>query len=251
MATRLRDGTGPREALRFHRGSPFFTILGLILLALALAGFWPQYFGAVLGNPVEPATQFWMIHLHAALFVGWLLLYVCQAALIMTGRTRRHVDWGPVIATYGFAIAAIGIFASVLLAHRRGVLANNFEIAASFVFFPLIDMIFFGGFLLVAMLYRKVSDLHKRAMFLATFSIAIVGLGRLVGRLPFDSPWVWQPINLAPLLIALAYDAYYNRRIFPVMAVGLAAHLARLNAEPFAGSDLWRGIGRTIVMSFG
>ena len=93
--------------------------------------------------------------------------------------------------------------------------------AAAFVFFPLIDMVFFGGFLAAAIVYRKVPHLHKRAMFLATFSMAIVGLGRLVGRMPFESAWIWQPLNLAPLLVALAYDLYVCRKVYWVMAAGL------------------------------
>lgn len=88
-------------------------------------------------------------------------------------------------------------------------------------------------------------------MFLATFSIAIVGLGRLVGRMPFESPWVWQPLNLAPLLIALAYDAYVWRRLYPIMAIKVFVHLGRLNAEPFANSGLWLPVGRWLIAPFG
>jgi hypothetical protein len=94
-------------------------------------------------------------------------------------------------------MAALGIYASPMLAHRLGVRENDFEAAAAFVFFPLIDMVFFIGFLAAAVVYRKLPHLHKRAMFLATFSIAIVGLGRLVGRMPFESVAATQPCAVA------------------------------------------------------
>ncbi|MEO6076706.1 MAG: hypothetical protein ABIP56_07860 [Dokdonella sp.] len=229
------------------RKSPFFTVLGLLLLLLAVAGFWPQYFSAITGRRPEPLTQFWLIHLHAALFTGWLVLYISQATLIWTGRARLHFNMGPWLAAYGFAAATVGIYAAAMLAHRLGVRENDVEAAATFVFFPVIDMVFFAGFLATAVMYRKSPDLHKRAMFVATFSIAVVGLGRLIGQIGVENPWLWQPLNLAPLLLALAYDAVVCHRVFSVMGVALIVHVARLNAEPFASSEWWLPIGRSLI----
>ena len=198
------------------RKSPFFTILGLLMLALAIGGFWPQYFSAITGRTPGATTQFWLIHLHAALFTVWLLLYISQATLIMTGHARVHLKMGPWLAAYGFAIAAVGLYAAALLAHRLGLRENDFEAAASFVFFPVIDMVYFAGFLAAAVAYRKRSYLHRRAMFLATFSIAVVGIGRLVGRTGIESAALWQPLILAPLLIAIAYDMLVCRKVYPI-----------------------------------
>lgn len=247
MATGVQKNAAPGSARKRLRKSPFFTILGLMMLSLAVAGFWPQYFSAVIGRTPDPTTQFWLIHLHTALFTAWLVMYVWQAALIMTGQARLHFKLGPWLAVYGFVIAAVGLFASPLLAHRLGVRENDLDAGAAFVFFPLIDMVFFGGFLAAAVVYRKVPHLHKRAMFLATFSMAIVGIGRLV---TFESAWIWQPLNLAPLLVALAYDLFVCRKLYWIMAVGLLVHLGRLNAEPFANSELWLPIGRLLIAPF-
>lgn len=250
MSTAAATGGASASARRRLRKSPFFTLLGLLLLTLAVAGFWPQYFSAVTGRAPAATTQFWLIHLHAALFTFWLLLYVSQAALIMSGRARVHLRMGPWLAAYGFAIAALGLYAAALLAHRFGLREGDFEAAAAFVFFPVIDMVYFAGFLAAAVAYRKLPHLHKRAMFLATFSIAIVGLGRLVDRAGFESALAWQPLNLAPLLIAIAYDLVVCRRVYPIMAVGLVVHLGRLNAEAFTASEAWLPVGRALIAPF-
>ena len=250
MGTAAATVEAPGSVRRRFRKSPFFTILGMIMLTLAIGGFWPQYFSAMTGRATAPTTQFWLIHLHAGLFTVWLLLYISQAALIMSGRALIHLKMGPWLAAYGFAIAAVGIYAAALLADRLGVRENDFEASASFVFFPLIDMVYFAGFLAAAVAYRKVPHLHKRAMFLATFSIAVVGVGRLVGRAGFESALIWQPLNLAPVLIAIAYDIFVCRKIYGIMAVGLIVHVARLNAEPFASSEAWLPIGRAFIAPF-
>ena len=242
---------GPSKSVRRRlRKSPFFTILGLMMLALAIAGFWPQYFSAVTGRTPEATTRFWLIHLHAALFTVWLLLYISQATLIMTGQARVHLKMGPWLAAYGFSIAAVGLYAAGLLANRLGQREADFEAAAAFVFFPVIDMVYFAGFLAAAIIYRRRPHLHKRAMFLATFSIAVVGLGRLVGQTGLESAFMWQPLNLAPLLIAIAYDMFACRKVYPILAVGLVVHLIRLNAEPFANTEAWLPIGRALIAPF-
>ncbi|HEX6375582.1 MAG TPA: hypothetical protein VFZ91_07660 [Allosphingosinicella sp.] len=246
-ATAAAASAGARRRLL---RSPFFTVLGLIMLAVAVGGFWPQYFSAVTGRTPAANTQFWLIHLHAALFTIWLLLYISQAMLIMTGRARVHIDMGPWLAAYGFAIAAVGLYAAGLLAHRLGLRENDFEAAAAFVFFPVIDMVCFAGFLAAAVAWRARPHLHKRAMFLATFSVAVVGLGRLVGHTGIESPLLWQPLSLAPLLIALGYDIFVCRKLYAVMTVGLIVHLGRLNAEHFAGSEAWLPIGRVLIAPF-
>ena len=250
MSTVMAGAEAPGNARRRLRKSPFFALLGVMMLALAVGGFWPQYFSAMAGQTPAPTTHFWLIHLHAALFTGWLLLYISQAALIAAGRARAHFALGPWLAAYGMIIALVGIYAAGLLAYRLGLREQSVDAAASFIFYPLIDMVFFGGFLATAVIYRKRPHIHKRAMLLATFSIAVVGLGRLVYRTGIESGWLWQPMTLAPILIAMAYDGIVCRRLYPILAIGLLVHTLRLNADPFTANETWLPIGRSLVALF-
>ena len=251
MSATTSEVVAPASGVRKQlRKSPFFAALGLLMLVLAIGGFWPQYFSAVTGNAPSATTRHWLIHLHAALFTVWLLLYIVQAGLIVSVRARLHLKWGPSMAAYGFAIALVGLYAAALLADRLGRRVDNFEQAAAFVFFPIIDMIYFAGFLAVALVYRRRPEVHKRAMFLATFSIAVVGIGRLVFRTGIESPLIWEPLNLAPLLIALVYDLVVCRRAHAVMVAGLAVHLFRLNADALTMSEAWLPIGRALIAPF-
>lgn len=249
-ATAAAVGAPAKVAKRLRKSS-FFTILGCIMLVFAIAGFWPQYFSAVTGRSPAPSTQFWLIHLHAALFVGWLLIYISQASLIFTGRTKTHLILGPWLAGYGFLIGVIGVFAALLLAVRFGERVGSADEAASFVFYPLIDMVYFAGFLAAAILFRNRSDLHKRAMFLATYSIATVGGGRFVASMVgLDSAWIWQTLMLAPLLLAIFYDVLVCRKLYAIITIGLTVHFLRLNADLFTKSEWWLPLGRALLAPF-
>jgi ABC-type Na+ efflux pump permease subunit len=229
----------------------FYVGIGVLMIALAVAGFWPQYYGAVVGGTVAPSVRFWLIHVHAAIFLGWLLLFLAQAGLVWSRRTELHRWTGTILAVYGFLAAAFGLFAGVSLAARLGTRTGNLDQAASFVFAPTIDMVFFAGFLAAAVVYRKRPETHKRAMLVATFSLATVGIGRLVDRIPFLEPgWLWQPATLSPILIAIGYDLVVRRKVHPVLLIGLILHTLRLNQEVYTRTEAWLPIGRALIRQF-
>jgi hypothetical protein len=251
QATLAPDASPNARRGRRSIRSPFYTGAGVMMLVLAVAGFWPQYYSVVVGGSASPTTRHWLIHLHSALFLGWLLLFIIQAALLWRGRLAMHRRFGPLMAAYGFIAAAAGVFAGLALAARFCRMNGGLDAAANFVAFPLIDMFFLVGFLAVAMVFRYRREVHKRAMFVATYSIAVVGIGRLVARfVDLDMPWIWQPATLSPLLIALVYDGVSHRRVHPVIISGLAAHAFRLNMEGLTASDSWLSVGRVLVRPF-
>jgi hypothetical protein len=241
-----------RNGVRARPGkSPFYTLLGSLMLVLAIAGFWPQYYHAAVGGTISEISRHPIIHVHSALFLGWVILFFAQAALIMRGKMQLHRRFGPALAIYGFAAAAIGLIAGFALAARRGYRVGDMDEGAIFVFAPTIDMVFLATFLAIAVRYRKKPEIHKRAMLVATFSIAVVGIGRLVGRFPaFDSPWAWQPLTLSPLLIALAYDLAVKRRTYAVLLGGIFVHWLRLNQEVYTETEAWLPIGRALIAPF-
>jgi hypothetical protein len=66
--------------------------------AMVAWGFWPSYFGPLLRGGVD---RHWIIHVHAAVFLGWVILLV----------VRRNPEWHKRLilsATIALAAAAIG-----------------------------------------------------------------------------------------------------------------------------------------------
>lgn len=241
----------PAGRTRSRRGSPRFLLLGLLMLVASTAGFWPQYFSAVLGGAVAPHARHWAIHLHAFLFMGWLIAFIVQAGLIFAGRRKAHFMLGPWLAAFGGVAAAFGLFAGILLAARLGERTGAPDFAASFVFAPIIDMVLLAAFLAYGTANTARPEIHKRAMFAATYAIALVGLARLVDHLGlFETAFGWQPIMLSPLLIAIAWDLVAERRIYGVLAAALAVQATRLYHEVLTETELWLPIGRAILEPF-
>ena len=251
-ATKASAAAAPVR-LRRPPKSSFYVGVTLLMIALALAGFWPQYYGRLLtGSALESHVSHPLIYLHSTLFIGWLLILLTQTVFVRQRRTDLHLWLGPFLAAYGIIIAFVGTYAGLVLAARRVELGRSVDNAASFSFSAISDMVMFAGFLAAALLWRKRPETHKRLMILATWSLAMVGYGRFLGRL------VERPDNLlvaalffvAPLILIVAWDAVRLRRIHPVWLVGLVLYFLRAVRAPFANSEAWLTLGRELIRPF-
>src|SRR6476661_2795812 len=81
-----------------------------LLLAFAIAGFWPSYFAA---RPFE--ADFFHVHFHGVLMFAWFTLLIVQASLIRGGQRAWHRSLGKV----SYALVPLIVLSTVLLSHRR------------------------------------------------------------------------------------------------------------------------------------
>ena len=235
------------------RRSSFYVYVALVMILIAIAGFWPPYYGVPFrGEELKPRVAHWAVHVHAALFLGWLCAFLGQSLLIRYGDSRIHRQLGPALAGYGFFAAAFGLVTGLWLAARSVETGQRtFEQAASFTLMPLTDMIMFAGFLAAAIIYRRRRDLHIPLMFMASWSVAMVAWGRLLVRwVSPNNPWLWQPLALAPLLLVVGYQSVVGRRIHPVWLVCLGLFILRVNRRAMADTDFWQVIGQVLLRPY-
>lgn len=231
--------------------------LGLTLLmgAAAIAGFWPQYYGRLLaGDALAPRVANWAVHVHSALFVGWLVLAAAQSQLVRVGRADLHRRLGAALALYGAAAGGGGLWAALVLAARHVATGDAPERGPILAMFGVTDVLMFGGFLAAACVYRRRPEAHKRLMVLATWSIALVGFGRLLTRaVPVVFAhrwWLAPPFFVLPVLAGIAHDWRTRRRVHPVWWVGLALFALR-NYRPLLNDwPPWIAAGRALVRPF-
>jgi hypothetical protein len=70
------------------------------LLLLAVIGFGPAYSGSLSAGTLPP-----FLHVHAAVFLSWIVLLILQASLVARGRVATHRRLG--------ALGGIAVIASV------------------------------------------------------------------------------------------------------------------------------------------
>src|SRR5918993_2786647 len=131
--------------VRRARAQRFSLLLALMLTAIVVRGFWPSYFGPLLAGRI--VSRPWLMHVHGAVFSGWLILLLAQVLIAAAGRVKVHRQVGRVGIAYGVLVLASGL-AVGFAAPARHVRAGEWTVdqAAAFMLLPLVDMLLFAGF---------------------------------------------------------------------------------------------------------
>lgn len=227
------------------RARRFYLAITLVLIAIVVRGFWPTYFGPLLGGVV---TRHWIIHLHGAIFSGWMvLLLLAQVSLVAMGRVGVHRRVGNVGIAYGALVLGIGpvvSFVAPVLHVRAG--EWTLDRAAGFMLLPLVDMVLFAGFFGAAIAYRRRPEIHKRLILAATVALAFAA----VARISFESPVVFLLVWLSPLFAAMTFDVFTRGRVHPVYFISVAVLTAAFIRIFFVQSQAWLQIGRALLVPF-
>ncbi len=213
--------------------------VGIVATLIALTGFWPTYFGPLFTGTVNAAP---IIHVHAAVFVGWLLIVIGQATLAATGHKALHIKLGHFGILYGFFVTLIGVVTAFALFGAR-VHAGKSQVAQARLFVPLTFLVVFLPFLIADWAYRRRPEIHKRLIIVATTILLIAAVHRMthvLGPRPID-PMKVLLVWLAPIYIAMAYDLVKSRRVHPVYLVGIAAVIyLKFGRVPLSKSEAWK-----------
>ena len=113
--------------------------LSVLVAAIVLIGFWPGYYGSLAaGISVDRPV---VVHVHAVVFTGWLVLYTAQATLAARGRIREHLRLGRIGGWYGGVLIAVGVYTAVVRSAAQP--AGEREVL---LWVTLLDMTLFSGF---------------------------------------------------------------------------------------------------------
>lgn len=195
----------------------FYLGMALTGLVVVLLGFSKTYLAPMAGGDFQAA---WVVHLHGALALGWVLLFVLQPALIMMRRYDIHVRTG--LLGLGVAAAtAVTAVPVVLLAIERDFAAGFGPGAVSNLPGVLTSMTIFFGLVLAGAwaAARRRGAVHKRLMLLATIVVLWPAWFRLRHWLPdVPAPQFWLGVVAADslMLAAMVRDRWVEGRIHPV-----------------------------------
>ena len=222
-----------------------FVAITALMIAIVIAGFWPYFSAAGRSDVPRP----WVIHLHAAVYSGWMVLFLTQVMLVWRRRSDVHRRLGRVGIGYGVVVLLLGLVAAIVATVRHVAVGEwTLDQGAGFLLLPLGDMVLFGGLFAAGIAYRRRPEIHKRCMLLATIALMFAPAARLAGD---GNAVMLLGIWMLPLLIAAANDLWTRRRVHATYIVGALVLLVAFSRVFFMESAGWLTIGRAMITAFG
>jgi len=238
---------------RFHwsRERLFFGGMGLTILILVLWGFARSWLlrGMLADGPAAPLPA--LVHVHGAVFLSWVLLFIAQAALI----SARNLRWHRILGFSSLALAAAMVVLGVEVAvgqYQRGSGPPGIE-PLSWLAAPLFDLPVFAGLVAAGVVWRHRPQVHKRLMLLATLVFLQAALGRFQ---PFPPDFLaGEAMTLVAWLATLpllVWDFATRGRPHAATLVGIGV----LGAEQVLrlalwNTEGWHAVARWVVAAFG
>jgi hypothetical protein len=199
----------------------------LALLVLTWAGI-ISGFGLDMADHIRHSTRVYspIVHVHALLFVGWLVLLTTQMMLVRGKRLDLHRRLGMAAAWLIPAMVVVALATAWTV--QRQVAALPGRHAPQFISINLTDMLGFATLAGAGLLLRRDPSAHKRLMLLSTFYLGTAGFARLwlftIGHAGADNFWGFFIIyNLSgDIAIALlgVYDLMTRGRLHPAYVLG-------------------------------
>jgi hypothetical protein len=208
-----------------------------VILLLFFAGFARSYYLRVWISTRVLAP---ILHVHGLIMSAWIVLFIVQIAFVAKHRIQVHRKLGVLGASLALVILGLGVFIIVRDIERQSPDATAASFSLSFVAFDGINLILFAGFVFLALLMRRRSDIHKRLMLMATISLLPPALGRIAIHFVQDEkePITKLALMAACVLLVVAIDTLRHRRLHPafgwaatlVLALNYATYLAQISS---------------------
>jgi len=226
--------------------SPFYPRIAIALSLVVILGFSRTYYLRFLSD-MPPMTL--LVHLHGLVFTAWLALFIAQTRLVAAHRVDLHMKLGIAGIVLAALITVIGVWTVVIGAGTPRIRATGLTNAQhTLVGFTSIGL--FAAFIVLGVLTRRRSAIHKRYMVLAMIAILNPATARLFATLElFRYVPVLVPAMAATFIIACLVHDWRKYRVFhPVYVIGGAVILASWPWRYIAARQEWyQPIGEAIA----
>jgi hypothetical protein len=201
----------------------FYLCMSLLIAAVVIYGFSHTVENKLIhANPRRPI----LLWVHAILFSSWVAFYITQSVLVRIRKVELHRTLGWAGAALGTSMIVVGPWVAVLMArfdtsqlHR----ANR----DAFLIVPLSDMAAFAICFGLAILWRKVPELHRRLMLIATCVLTGAAFGRIA---VMHSPLSFYGGVDGLILLGALRDLAVSRRIHTVYLIAIPLLVAAQTA---------------------
>lgn len=227
-----------------ERERAFFFIMAIVMSASIVAGF---AFNLAMGRSSFSLPLIY--HVHAFVFFGWVVLYLIQNGLVVTGSVALHRSLGWLALAW---IPAMVVMGTAMTLHSLRATGGPFFFDSNeFLFGNPIALLTFAGLALTAVAMRQRSDWHRRLMYCAMAILTGPGLGRLMPN-PLLIPWAWWigavGVTMIFPVIGMIADKRRSGRVHPAWLWAIGVTLGgQIIADMIAYSPVGISITKSVV----
>ena len=195
----------------------FYFLMTLLIFGIVVYGF-SHTVDQNLFHPAVPRP--FILYVHAAVFSGWLVLFVLQSSLVRSHHVRWHRRVGLFGAGVGALIPVLGVATAIAMG-RFNLYQLHQPGAAAFLIIPLWDMATFAPAFALAVYWRKKPEFHRRLILIASCALTAASFGRfppnILPRIGF-----YAGVDFL-ILLGVVRDLIVNRSIHQVYCYALPA----------------------------
>ncbi len=224
----------------------FYAAMSVVASVVIVTGFASTYGPKVItGSRPVPA----IIHLHAGVFLCWLVLFVAQTLLVVRGHIQAHMRLGQAGLAIAGAMLVTGLATAIDAARsgHKGIPGVEFPDTQGFLLLNVSSIVIFSLLVAAGWWWRRRPQAHKRFMLAATVAgLMPPGISRLPGIAGHDG--AIAALAVAFLLVGPAYDIATRKRIHPAYSgLLLAAFIVPPVVLRLSRTDAWRAAAAWMV----
>lgn len=214
----------------------FYLGMSLLVAAAVVSGF-SHTIGANLLHPDTPPP--WILHIHAVVFSGWVVLFIVQSALVRVSKPALHRRLGMFGVVMGSVLPLLGLATALVMRrlHDQQGSANDAGLSL-----PFNDMLTFSIAFGLAICWRRRPEFHRRLMVLATCCLT----GAAFARIPVVPEHAFYICVDLLVLLGIVRDVIVNGRVHAVYRYGLPCMMVgQALAQYLMGAKPWWWLAAT------
>ena len=214
-------GTTADKSLTSASGNERFFVGAAIAMAMVIvAGFSVQL---AMGRSSFASPP--LVHAHAVVFMGWIVIYVAQNVFVATDRMALHRSLGWIASGWMVLMLVLGYLVTAAIV-QRGQVPFFFRPLHFLVFDPM-SLLAFAGLTTAAILMRRRTQWHRRLHFCGMAMLLGPGFGRLL-PMPLLPPLAWEAAFAASMIfpiVGVLSDVRRSGQVHPAWRWGIGAML--------------------------
>jgi disulfide bond formation protein DsbB len=224
----------------------FHLSMGIVCALVTFVGFAPTYYLRA-GHDLPPLSP--LVHIHGAVFTGWVLLFLVQAGLVRADRRDLHRRLGIFGILLAIAIVILGIAVALERASsgKAPVIGND---PITFLSGQFGTVVVFASLVIAALICRRRREAHKRLMLLATITMLGPAIPRISRQFLGENNVPFIMIVFFALVVAgMVHDRVVRGRIHPAYLWGglLILALRTLTPGVIGRTPQWRAFAEWML----